>query len=92
MDAAARPSRPEFSTSSAILNPWPTSPSRSAAGTFTLSNETDRVSLALMPILASIFPSETPGAWASTMKAVTRSFAFPSIVTGTFAKTVKTPA
>ena len=74
-DAAARPSRPELRISSAILNPWPTSPSRSSTGTRTLSNVTVRVSLALIPIFCSGWPSEMPGACASTMNAVTRCFA-----------------
>ncbi len=91
-DAALSPSRPEFRISSAILKPWPTSPRRSSTGTFTFSKEIVRVSLALIPIFSSILPSETPGACASTRKAVTRSFGLPSITTGTFANTVSSPA
>jgi hypothetical protein len=41
---AESPRRPELSTSSAILNPCPTSPSRSATGTLTSSKKTVRVS------------------------------------------------
>ncbi len=74
------------------MKPWPTSPSRSSAGTVTFSNVTARVSLALIPIFSSILPSEMPGACASTMNAVTRCFFLPSTSTGTLANTVKTPA
>ena len=64
----------------------------SAAGTFTFSKEIVRVSLALIPIFSSSLPSETPGACASTMNAVTRCFGLPSTSTGTFANTVSSPA
>ena len=89
--AAASPSRPELRISSAILNPRPTS-SRFSAGTLTLSNVTVRVSLALIPIFCSGCPSEMPGECASTMNAVTRCLRWPSISTGTLAKTVNRPA
>ncbi len=91
-EPAASPSRPEFRTSSATWNPCPTSPSRSSTGTFTFSKNTPRVSLALIPIFSSSLPSLTPGAWASTMKAVTRCFCLPSISMATCANTVKMSA
>ena len=91
-DAAASPSRPEFSTSSAMRNPWPTSPNRSSTGTFTFSKNTARVSEARMPIFSSFLPSVTPVACASTMNAVTRSFRVPLTSTATFANTVKRSA
>ena len=56
------------------------------------SKVTVRVSLPLIPIFCSAWPSVIPGDFASTMKPVTRCFVLPSVVTGTFAKTVKTPA
>ena len=91
-EAAARPSRPELRISRAILKPLPTSPRRSSTGTVTFSKITERVSDALIPIFCSSAPSETPGACASTMNAVTRCFFLPSTSTGTLAKTVKSPA
>src|SRR6476661_6478803 len=91
-DAAASPSRPELRISRAILNPWPTAPRTFSAGTATFSKVTVRVSLPLIPIFCSGWPREIPGDFASTMKAVTRCFVLPSVVTGTLAKTVKTPA
>ena len=74
------------------MNPCPTSPRRSEAGTRTSSKVTVRVSDALIPIFSSSLPSDTPGAWASTMNAVTRSFRFPSVSPGTLAKTVNSEA
>src|SRR4051812_50062503 len=50
-DAAARPSRPELRISSAILNPWPTSPRRFSAGQPPPAEDPGRRLLPLLPPL-----------------------------------------
>ena len=69
----------------AILNPWPTSPSRFPAGTAAFSRNSDAVEEPRIPILCSSWPTVKPGVARSTMKAVCCS---PS----TLANTVNTSA
>ena len=67
---AAMPMRPPSSVASAILNPWPSSPMRCAAGTRHSSNTSSAVSEARMPSLSSVLLTVKPGVPFSTTKAV----------------------
>ena len=77
--------RPKFSTLNATLCPFPTAPSRFAAGTFTSWRITAVVDEPCNPILCSSLPLVTPPNARSTMNALKCS---PS----TFAKTMNTSA
>ena len=53
--------RPPSSPLMANLKPWPSSPTRLAAGTLQLSKITCRVGCAFQPIFFSSAPKERPG-------------------------------
>ena len=66
---AAIPMRPPSSVAIAILKPSPSSPSRSATGTFTSVRKISTVPEALTPSLTWWRERSKPGAAASTRKA-----------------------
>ena len=66
---AAMPIRPPSRVAMAILNPSPSSPRRSAAGTLTSVRKISTVPEALTPSLIWCLERSKPGVEASTMKA-----------------------
>ena len=84
------PERPLLRTAIAILNPFPSSPSRFSPGIRTFWNETVHVPLARIPILSSFGPVEIPSQLRSTRKA--ESFpSVPSVRANTVKKSAKGP-
>ena len=61
--------RPESSTCSVLMNPWPSSPSSCADDTRQSWKTTSLVSLARMPSLFSFLPALIPGVPCSTTNA-----------------------
>ena len=66
---AAIPTRPPSIADRAILNPWPSSPRRFAAGTRQPSKTSSAVSDARIPSLSSVLVTVNPGVPFSTTKA-----------------------
>ena len=68
--SAGRESRPVLSVVSAIFRPWPSRPSRLAAGTLTWWNRVTPFSMPRRPMKALRFSTVMPGESISTTKAV----------------------
>ena len=66
---AAIPSRPESRAASAIVKPWPSSPTRLSAGTSHPTKISSRIGEACQPIFSSGLPNSNPAQPFSTANA-----------------------